>query len=98
LGLATGATGTKEATAFESARMFPNPASDEATLAFTSRESGAYELRLTDVSGQTVLRQQQEASAGPNAVRVPLTDLKPGIYLVQLRSENQVQTLKLMKN
>lgn len=98
LGLATGATDTKEVTAFEGARMYPNPASDEATLAFTSRESAAYELRVTDVSGQTVLRQQQEAAAGPNAVRVPLTDLKPGIYLVQLRSENQVQTLKLMKN
>ncbi|MBL7804695.1 MAG: PKD domain-containing protein [Saprospiraceae bacterium] len=98
LGLATGASSTSELPAFEQARLFPNPATDEATLAFTSRETADFELRLSNLSGQTVLSQQQKAAAGPNAVRVPLSDLTPGIYLVQLRSDNQVETLKLMKN
>lgn len=97
LGQATGAVSTQQADVFRAARLFPNPATSQIHLMFDSREAGDYELRLTDLSGRTLSRQQRRADAGSNLVPVSLADLNAGVYFLQLHSARDVKTLKLVK-
>ncbi len=97
LGLAAGATRTQEAPVVDGLKAFPNPATDQLTLAFSSRKAQDLELRLSSLSGQTLRLQAIPANDGANAIRLPLHDLPAGMYLLQLRSAGQVQALKFVK-
>ncbi|MCC6461215.1 MAG: T9SS type A sorting domain-containing protein [Saprospiraceae bacterium] len=97
LGLSSNATSTRDVPELSGLKAFPNPASSELTLAFSSLKGQDAELRLSNVSGQVVRTQTVSAIAGPNALRVPVQDLTPGLYLLQLRSAGQVQTVKVVK-
>ena len=97
LGLSANASSTRDVAELSELKAFPNPASSELTLAFSSLKGQDAELRLSNVSGQLVRTQMISTQAGPNALRLPVQDLTPGLYLLQLRSAGQVQTLKVVK-
>lgn len=97
LGLAAGATQAGEAPVVDGLKAFPNPAGEHLTLAFSSRKAQDLELRLSSLSGQLLHRETLAANGGANALRVPVQDLMPGMYLLQLRSADRVQTLKFAK-
>ncbi len=97
MGVAAGATETTEAPVFDSARLFPNPTVNDIALSFDSRVSGRFDLVVSDLSGRELLHQNREVNAGANALRVPVSEFKPGLYLLQLRSADQMQTLKFTK-
>jgi PKD repeat protein len=83
--------------AFEKLKLFPNPAKDEVSLAFSSKDAREYEIRVTDISGKTISITRQNANAGVNAVRVNVSNLTPGLYFAEIRSAESVQTLKFVK-
>lgn len=97
LGLAAGASGTDKTPLLEKLTAFPNPATTELMLAFNSREPQGIELCVSNLSGQMVSRQMIDVLQGDNALRIPVQNLTPGLYLLQLRTANQVQTVKFVK-
>jgi hypothetical protein len=82
---------------FQEALLSPNPVLSELRIAFQAEQAGDYELRVTDLSGKMLLRTQQQAQVGSNALRLPVEQLKPGLYLAELRSGTQTQMLKFVK-
>jgi len=60
--------------------------------------AGDYELRVTDLSGKTLVQLKQTAQTGDNQARVNVTSLVPGFYLAELRSGGGIQTFKFVKN
>ena len=65
--------------------VFPNPATDVLHIRFDSQEAFRGQLRLTDVSGRTVLEQTAEAAgSGLQEWTFPVNTLAPGMYFLHL--------------
>ena len=64
----------------------PNPVvNGMANIRFTSSTSGAVELRVVDLTGKVVLRQQNQIYEGNNSISLnDLSRLQPGIYTIQV--------------
>jgi PKD repeat protein len=98
LGQSTNAVATREATAaFESVKLFPNPAHNDLSVAFSSKQAGDYTLRISDLTGKTLQTSAQTAVIGVNAARLNIGNLVPGLYMAEIRSGESVQTIKFVK-
>jgi hypothetical protein len=81
------------------ASIYPNPASDMVQLDFSLPEKSQVKIDLFNANGQlakTISRAIYEA--GRQTTEINLNSLSNGIYLIKLASENDSQTLKLIKN
>lgn len=82
---------------FDAAKLFPNPAQEEISVAFNSKKAGQYELRINDLTGKNLVNTHQQAVVGVNNARVNISNLVPGLYLAEIRSGDAVQTIKFVK-
>jgi Secretion system C-terminal sorting domain len=69
--------------------VYPNPSSGEATMAFQLPAEQAFSFRIFDLAGRMVYRQEDLGVAGENVVPLHLNGLLPGVYLIDLQSDNQ---------
>ncbi len=73
--------------------VYPNPASQVATLSFTLPADGYVELSLMDLQGRRLSNLLHgEHSAGHHRIPVYLGQLSPGIYLLRLRVGRRTAT------
>jgi hypothetical protein len=80
--------------------LFPNPASQQATLEFTLRNTERIQIRLTDITGkELVLVMDEQLQKGTHQVIIPVSNCKTGFYLceVQSASGKLVQKLAIRK-
>lgn len=80
---------------FELDPVYPNPASDQATISFSLPKEGKVKLTLYNSLGQvirTVL--QSELVAGPYSIDLELEDLESGMYFYSLEFNGMLQTKK----
>jgi hypothetical protein len=72
------------------ARIYPNPLNEgnalQADLFLTSREQ--VEIRLTDLSGRTLLEMKMEGEMGENKFEIPVKALTAGTYLIRLSTSD----------
>lgn len=78
-------------------KAYPNPAHEQATLDLDLENSGAYELRLLNLNGQSLWQQNYNWSAGRQQVGIDLSSVPAGILMLQIRSEQGTETLRLIK-
>jgi len=79
------------------AMVTPNPAAGSATFSFMSDRSTGISVRLIDMTGSTVWRQNYQAAAGMNTWQLPhLQELPNGLYLLQLNDGEKCEKIKLM--
>jgi hypothetical protein len=81
--------------ALSTARIFPNPATAQASLNYFLEQSGTVSIRVFDLTGRLVLEQHSEQEAGEQSTVLDLAGLSKGLYLVRFQSGEQVLTLKL---
>ena len=75
----------------------PNPARSATQLRLFVAQTGNYTLRIFDVSGREIRRQQYEfAHHGAQALLLPVSELKAGIYFVRMEGGKTAQAVKLM--
>jgi len=74
----------------------PNPAKDDALVTYTFTTSDKKELRLTDVSG-TVITKMNLGTQQQGSVRIPLTGLAAGMYLIEVSNGNKTEVQRLIK-
>jgi hypothetical protein len=65
-------------------RIWPNPAADRLSVAFTSSGAGPVRVRILDVTGR--VRRVESAGAGPGDGRfeIAIDSLPPGVYVARL--------------
>ncbi len=76
----------------------PNPiiSGGPATVRFETSRRGTVELRIADMSGRVVLRQQNIVYEGANSVALNnLNRLQPGMYMLQVIDGEEIQTTKI---
>ena len=90
-------TGIANAEAAENdLKLFPNPASQSATLSFNLTESGLVTVSLMDITGKVVATPAHEnMSAGGHSLLLDLSALNTGFYMARLHSPAGERIVKL---
>ena len=79
-----------------SMNVYPNPASDVATVSYSLINAGDVQIKLTDVQGKVVANTElKNQSSGKHSFAVNANNLSKGVYLLQLTTASQSKTLKL---
>ena len=73
----------------------PNPASEKATIDYSSDLSQDVQLSVFSNSGSLVKQIQLKAMAGKNLFELTTINLKSGIYLIELKGKEWSETAKL---
>ncbi len=91
-------TSVEEIAGISSFDIYPNPVagSTDITLAISSDNLQSLNITLKTVTGKLIESQFQTLHAGANALQLQLPNT-PGIYLVQLQSENGLLTQRVVK-
>jgi hypothetical protein len=77
--------------------FFPNPMHEGSTLAFTLPEAGDLSVELFDVSGRKVrVIADQNFPEGANQLNVLRGDLRPGLYLINLRCASFFKAIRFV--
>jgi len=80
-----------------SLNLYPNPASDRIYLQYSIGFRGTVTLHILDSSGRKLKSQTENASFGSNTLTWNVTDLKAGIYVVQMIHQGKAVYSRFMK-
>ena len=76
-------------------RVFPNPAKDFVNLEINSPKNTAVDVILINLQGKEVQRVNEGLVSGENQIRIDVSGLAEGIYLLRTQSGNTVLTTKI---
>lgn len=83
----------------ESFKIYPNPVNSIATLESNFKQSMYVQITVLDVLGKVVINiPRQEHKSGLNKINLDLAGLNSGMYFCQIKSDENLQTVKLVKN
>jgi len=68
--------------------LYPNPASEFIYVQFSNTLDEATEVDILNSLGQIVKRHAIKVVPGYNQVKIPISDIKPGIYLLRISRGN----------
>jgi Secretion system C-terminal sorting domain/Reeler domain len=77
--------------------VMPNPVADMLNLRITSRLAGSHKIRIFDANGSVVKMEATNLQVGQNTASVPVGELTPGIYLVQLCGDGHMAAVQMLK-
>jgi hypothetical protein len=76
------------------AAIYPNPVSANAPVVYIRSGRKIEHARLSDLQGRQVYSKLEQAAS--SGLSLNLSDLQPGIYFLQLYSDGQVQSQKVV--
>jgi hypothetical protein len=76
--------------------LYPNPAAESVTIAYSSEIVSSCIVKLTDMTGRVLITDVADAGLGENTYVMNLNGISKGMYLVELTQENTVSTVKLI--
>ena len=77
------------------ATVYPNPAGDYLTVSLQKSNPVAYQVRITDLTGQVVYT--SVIPAGEMNYKLPVSRLAAGLYVVTLKSDNEIIHIRFVK-
>jgi len=79
----------------ESVEIYPNPSDGSFTLIVNSYTNDNFELSIIDISGKLIYQDNIVCLPGRNNVSINLSELRKGLYFVNIRKEDNFVTKKL---
>ncbi len=76
----------------ESIQLFPNPVNDILNLQYKGNSVKEMQVEINDITGKQVLNRFFYNIQNGQKLNIDTSSLKKGIYIVQVRSENQILT------
>jgi len=70
-------------------KLYPSPASEELNINYRATNSGTVQIRIINLQGQIVLSQTHENAQGENNVKLNISELSAGLYLVSNGKESR---------
>lgn len=74
----------------EGIKVFPNPATSEINISLSSERDYNGELRLTDISGKTVLREKVVLTSGFNLIQRATNEFARGLYIIEIETTDKI--------
>ncbi len=78
--------------------LYPNPAQTFVTIAFNMRDGKNLSVSVMDVAGRDVWNLNSNFSKGINKINIDLSALSSGVYYCNVKMNERIQTVKLIKN
>lgn len=79
--------------------FYPNPVTDKGNLLFTLEEAKDVNISVFNTLGQrSFALDKQNLNQGENNIEVDMSNLAPGLYMMEISSETERQTVKFYKN
>ena len=75
-------------------RIFPNPAEDYITVGISAPNNETAQVRLINVDGRVVHTSSRQVSTDERVQSIITRDFAPGMYIVEVRTNNKVTTKK----
>ncbi|UII24549.1 T9SS type A sorting domain-containing protein [Fulvivirga maritima] len=77
--------------------LYPNPVTNgELTLQFKVSQAQVAHIRVIDITGKEKLQKTVSLSAGTNAVKLEVSTLSKGTYIVELSAGDRVENTKII--
>lgn len=89
-------TGSQPVT-FVQLAAWPNPVQDRLTVEFYTENASNVRLKLTDMTGRTVLSQTVYPDQQRTKLNIHVSALSAGIYMLHVQQEGQVKTHRILK-
>ena len=77
--------------------IFPNPVQDVLNIEIGSRNSGEFDLQITDINGKIVDMERIQLNEGQNEKKFNVNNLPIGFYLIHLRHDEEFVAQKMLK-
>jgi hypothetical protein len=77
--------------------LYPNPASGFVNFSFNSTIEGQVNVQILNSAGKLVKQSSVRVSKGFNLVKIPVNDIRPGMYLLKLNKGEMNITKRFMK-
>ena len=80
----------------EGMKLYPNPATDNLSVAISSNENASADLTIVNLMGQMVYSENVALNEGNNLLNVNVSNLTPGVYMINIRTNKGTSTQKLI--
>lgn len=77
-------------------KLYPNPASDFATVAISSSESANASMTIFNLMGQMVYNENVALNEGENTITVNTSNFQAGVYMINITTNKGTSTQKLI--
>ena len=78
------------------ASLYPNPARNEVHVAFNLQSSGVAQISIMDLTGREIRTFTKSAGSGANNLKMNVSDLEKGVYMVRTLVNNKMNVTKLI--
>ena len=78
-------------------QLYPNPATEQATIRMSLAKAAPVSLQVCDYTGRVVARQSWQLSSGSHSLALDMTQLSPGMYMVLINCQGRLSSLPLLK-
>lgn len=75
--------------------VYPNPATNEASVSFTTKENATINFEVVDLNGKVMFAQKQNVRKGFNAIHFSTENFANGFYIIKLSGGNYTAAEKL---
>lgn len=77
--------------------IYPNPTSDEISIALKNYKIQTISVEILDISGRILKRDNKTVTEGENSIPLKLTDYQSGLYFIKLSIDGHSETVKIIK-
>ncbi|MFT7155509.1 MAG: hypothetical protein ACI8Q1_000510 [Parvicella sp.] len=78
-------------------KLFPNPVTNELNINFSSRKSSASTIKIYNLLGEVVYAMPSVKYYGPQSLKLDVSRLTAGLYLISIENGSSNQTIKFSK-
>lgn len=76
--------------------VYPNPAHDKVTVSIDAIENAVFSIKLSDISGRTVLTENRDGMEGLNEYELDLSHFAKGVYMLRVSSGDMNENIKVV--
>lgn len=88
--------GISNNSAFSTISLYPNPAQSELNIDLVSKNSTNAQIEIIDLAGRTISYQNKTIINGQNTIRLDVSSLNTGLYVIKITSSEGVFMQKFM--
>jgi hypothetical protein len=78
------------------AEVYPNPATENATVKFHASSAGDYTLILSDIIGRQMLNLGGAAVEGDNMIELNLSAIAKGVYMLSVINNGSTEQIRVI--
>ena len=89
---------TNDLKIFKSFQAYPNPTTNATIVSYVLGEKSSITFTIANTLGQIVYQKNKTSNLGENQESIDLSSFSSGVYYITLKTTNEQNTIKVIKN